>query len=158
MKPRLMILNGSNLNLLGEREPHIYGFTSLSMIEESCRAFALKMGCGLDFHQSNHEGVLIDHIQAARKTADALIVAPAGYSYTSVSIVDALRAYGGPVIELHVSNIHARGAIHQHSIVSGVARSVISGLGPYGYIVAIQAALYMLEALPAELAPPTRNG
>jgi 3-dehydroquinate dehydratase II len=158
MKTRLLILNGANLNLLGEREPHIYSFSSLEIIEEGCQAFASRMGCELDFHQSNHEGVLIDHIQAARKTADAIIIAPAGYSYTSVSIVDALRAYDGPVIELHLSNIHARDAIHQHSIVSGAARAVITGLGPYGYIVAMQAALHMLEALPAELATPMQSG
>jgi 3-dehydroquinate dehydratase II len=148
---RLIILNGSNLNMLGEREPEIYGTTTLAEVEASCRAFAVQCGVELDFQQSNHEGVLVDWIQAARKTHDALIINPAGYSFTSVSIVDALKAFKGPVIELHISNIHARDELHRHSVVSATARGVICGLGTYGYIVAMQAVLQMLGRLPGAL-------
>ncbi|HRD77569.1 MAG TPA: type II 3-dehydroquinate dehydratase [Hyphomicrobiaceae bacterium] len=155
MTSRLMILNGPNLNLLGVREPHIYGRTTLASIETSCVALAGTLGASLEFLQSNHEGVLVEHIHRARTTADALIMNPAGYSFTSIAIFDALKAFEGPYIEIHISNIHARDELHRHSILSRAARGVICGLGPYGYLVAIQAALQMLgktpEALPAAL-------
>jgi 3-dehydroquinate dehydratase II len=158
MTARLIILNGSNLNLLGEREPEIYGTTTLAAVEASCRDFAAQCGADLDFHQSNHEGVLVDLIQAARKTHAALIINPAGYSFTSVSIVDALKTFKGPVIELHISNIHARDDLHRHSVVSATATSVICGLGTYGYIVAIQAALQQLRLLPSSMSAAQRVG
>jgi 3-dehydroquinate dehydratase-2 len=149
MGARLMILNGPNLNLLGIREPHIYGTTTLGAVEESCREFAGKLGASLAFHQSNHEGELVDLIQSARETADAIIINPAAYSFTSIAIIDALKAYDGPIIELHISNIHARDELHRHSKVSSSAKAVICGAGPYGYILAMQAAAHMLDALPS---------
>lgn len=148
MAARLMILNGPNLNMLGIREPHIYGTTSLAAVEASCREFAAHIGATLAFHQSNHEGALVDLIQSARDSADAIIINPAAYSFTSVAIIDALKIFEGPVIELHISNIHARDELHRHSKISGTAKAVICGLGPYGYIVAMQAAAQMLNALP----------
>ena len=122
MGARLMILNGPNLNLLGIREPHIYGTTTLGAVEESCREFAGKLGASLAFHQSNHEGELVDLIQSARETADAIIINPAAYSFTSIAIIDALKAYDGPIIELHISNIHARDELHRHSKVRAAPR------------------------------------
>ena len=157
MPTRITILNGPNLNLLGVREPHIYGLTTLAAIEASCKAFADFAGITLRFHQSNHEGKLIDWIHEARQTADALIINPAGYSFTSVSLFDALKTFDGPVIEVHISNIHARDELHRHSILSAVARSVICGLGPYGYLVAMQAAAHMLGNLTDKLPPPLRG-
>ena len=127
MTMRLTILNGPNLNLLGVREPHIYGTTTLAAIEASCQEFADFVGITLDFHQSNHEGVLVDMVQEARQKADALIINPAGYSFTSISLFDALKTFGGPVIELHISNIHARDELHRHSILSAAAKAVIEG-------------------------------
>ena len=147
MTMRLTILNGPNLNLLGVREPHIYGTTTLAAIEASCQEFADFVGISLDFHQSNHEGILVDMVQEARQKADALIINPAGYSFTSISLFDALKTFSGPVIELHISNIHARDQLHRHSILSAAAKAVICGLGPYGYIVAMQAAAQALGAL-----------
>jgi 3-dehydroquinate dehydratase II len=158
MTARLIVLNGSNLNLLGEREPHIYGTTTLADVEASCRDFAKHCGAELDFHQSNHEGVLVDLIHAARKTHDALIINAAGYSFTSVSIIDALKIFKGPIIEVHISNIHARDKLHRHSIVSATARGVICGLGNYGYIVAMQTALQMLGKLPGTMPQSQRLG
>jgi 3-dehydroquinate dehydratase II len=158
MAIRLMILNGPNLNLLGVREPHIYGTTTLAAIETSCREFARTIGANLAFHQSNHEGVLVDWVQAARKEADAIIINPAAYSFTSIALIDALKTFEGPVIELHISNIHARDPLHRDSKISAAAKAVICGLGPYGYIVALQAAAHMLKALPDSLPPPLRTG
>jgi 3-dehydroquinate dehydratase II len=153
MSKRLMVLNGPNLNLLGEREPHIYGATTLAEIEASCRDLADLLGCTLAFHQSNHEGVLVDHIQAARREADAIVINPAGYSFHSIPILDALKTFEGPVIEVHISNIHARDALHRHSILSTVATAVICGLGPYGYLAGMLAAARMLAKL-LETVPP----
>ena len=158
MGARLMILNGPNLNMLGIREPHIYGTTSRAAIEASCREFAAHIGAQLAFHQSNHEGALVELIQSARDGADAIIINPAAYSFTSIAIVDALKTFEGPVIELHISNIHARDELHRHSRISAGAKAVICGLGPYGYIVAMQAAAQMLNALPASLPPALRLG
>ena len=115
---RLMILNGPNLNLLGVREPHIYGSTTLAAIQASCEEFAKLTGAHLAFHQSNHEGMLVDLIQSARENADAIIINPAGYSFTSVAIFDALKAFEGPIFEVHISNIHARDELHRHSMLS----------------------------------------
>ncbi len=158
MPVRLMILNGPNLNLLGIREPHIYGSVSLIAIEESCRQFAEFLEIELEFHQSNHEAVLVDLIQSAQADADALIMNPAGCSFTSIAIPDALKAFDGPYLEVHVSNIHARDKHHRHSISSKFAKAVICGLGPYGYIVAMQAAVQLLGELPEILPAPMRDG
>ncbi len=158
MSPRLMILNGPNLNMLGVREPHIYGTTTLPEIEASCEALAKVLGCALAFHQSNFEGALVEWIQSARQTADAIIINPAGYSFTSIAILDALKTFEGPIIEVHISNIHARDKLHRHSILSGAVKGVICGLGPYGYLVAMQTAAQLLGARPAALPVPLRDG
>jgi 3-dehydroquinate dehydratase-2 len=151
MTVRLMILNGPNLNLLGIREPHIYGSTTLAAVKASCEEFARFAGAKLAFHQSNHEGVLVDLIQSAREEADALIVNPAAYSFTSIAMFDAFKIFEGPIFEVHVSNIHARDELHRHSKLSSAVKAVIAGLGPYGYIVAMQAALQTLGKLPDSL-------
>ena len=153
---RIMILNGPNLNMLGIREPHIYGSTTLDAIKASCEEFAAFAGAQLAFHQSNHEGVLVDLIQSARTTADALIINPAGFSFTSIAIYDALKIFEGPIYEVHISNIHARDELHRHSKLSAAVKAVIAGLGPYGYIVAVQAAAHMLGALPEGFPKPLR--
>jgi 3-dehydroquinate dehydratase-2 len=155
---RLMILNGPNLNLLGVREPHIYGTTTLAAIEASCREMAGVLGASLAFHQSNHEGALVDLIQAARNEADAIIINPAAYSFTSIAILDALKAFDGPILEVHISNIHARDELHRHSKLSGAVRGVICGLGPYGYVAAMLAAAQMLGKAPETLPAPLRTG
>jgi 3-dehydroquinate dehydratase-2 len=155
---RIMILNGPNLNLLGIREPHIYGATTLEAIRTACEEFAVFAGAELSFHQSNHEGVLVDLIQSARTDADALIINPAGYSFTSIAMFDAMKIFEGPIFEVHISNIHARDELHRHSKLSGAAKAVIAGLGPYGYIVAMQAALQGAGKLPASLPGAMRVG
>jgi 3-dehydroquinate dehydratase II len=158
MPARLMILNGPNLNLLGVREPNIYGSTTLSAIKKSCEQFAKIANARLSFHQSNHEGVLVDLIQAARQEADAIIINPAALSFTSIALFDALKVFEGPIIECHISNIHARDELHRHSKLSSAVKAVICGIGPYGYIVAMQSALLMLGKLPASLPAPIRVG
>jgi 3-dehydroquinate dehydratase II len=145
---RLMILNGPNLNLLGVREPHIYGTTTLAQVKESCEQHAKQLGLTIAFHQSNHEGVLVDLIQSARQDADAIIINRAGYSFTSIAILDAIKAFEGPVVEVHISNIHARDEYHRHSKISSVATGAICGLGPYGHI----AAMHALAQMPAKKA------
>jgi 3-dehydroquinate dehydratase-2 len=145
---RLMILNGPNLNMLGVREPHIYGTTTLEEIEAGCRGFSGTLGASLQFHQSNHEGALVDMIQGARKTADAIIINPAGYSFTSIAILDALKTFEGPIIEVHISNIQARDELHRHSKLSAAATTVICGAGPFGYILGMLAAAHSLGKLP----------
>jgi len=155
---RIMIINGPNLNLLGIREPHIYGSTTLDAIRASCEEFANFAGAQLSFHQSNHEGVLVDLIQAARTDADALIINPAAYSFTSIAMYDALKIFEGPIFEVHISNIHARDELHRHSKLSAAVKAVIAGLGPYGYIVAMQAALQGAGQLPATLPAAMRIG
>jgi 3-dehydroquinate dehydratase-2 len=155
---RLMILNGPNLNLLGVREPDIYGTTTLAAVRKGCEDLAAWLGAALVFEQSNHEGALVDLIQSARQTADAIIINPAGYSFTSIAIYDALKAFEGPIFEVHISNIHARDELHRHSKLSSAVKGVICGLGPYGYIVAMLAAARLLGRLPASLPPPLRDG
>jgi 3-dehydroquinate dehydratase-2 len=155
---RMMIINGPNLNLLGIREPHIYGSTTLDAIKRSCEEFAKFAGVNLDFHQSNHEGVLVDLIQSARTSADVLIINPAAYSFTSVAMYDAMKIFEGPIFEVHISNIHARDELHRHSKLSSAVKAVIAGLGPYGYIVAMQAALQGAGKLPDTLPTALRTG
>ncbi|HSM43159.1 MAG TPA: type II 3-dehydroquinate dehydratase [Afifellaceae bacterium] len=145
MPLRLTILNGPNLGLLGMREPEIYGTTSLHDVGESCRRFAAKIGAELQFLQTDDEGELVRQIHQARGTADAVIINPAGPTFHSVAISDALRTFEGPTIELHISNIHARDEMHRHSKISGSVTGVICGLGVGGYVVAMQAAAAMLS-------------
>ena len=155
---RIMIINGPNLNLLGVREPHIYGSTTLDAIKAACEEFAKFAGTQLSFHQSNYEGVLVDLIQSARTDADALIINPAAYSFTSIAMYDAMKVFQGPIFEVHISNIHARDELHRHSKLSSVVTAVIAGLGPYGYIVAMQAALHGAKKLPETLPTAMRVG
>lgn len=155
---RIMIINGPNLNLLGIREPHIYGTTTLEAIKASCEEFAKFASAKLSFHQSNHEGVLVDLIQSARTEADALIINPAAYSFTSIAMFDAMKIFEGPIFEVHISNIHSRDELHRHSKLSAAAKAVIAGLGPYGYIVAMQAALQLAGKLPDALPGAMRVG
>lgn len=158
MNHRILMLNGPNLNLLGVREPEIYGSTTLAAIEQSCREFAELIHVELDFRQSNHEGVLVDWIQEARSSADAIVINPAGFSFYSVAMLDAIRMFEGPVVELHLSNIHGRDEVHRHSIFSAVATAVICGLGAYGYIVALQAASRLLAPLSGDLPSCLKTG
>jgi 3-dehydroquinate dehydratase II len=157
MAKTIYIINGPNLNLLGVREPHIYGTTTLGSIEAACRALAKELGVGIEFHQSNHEGAIVDLIQAARESASAIVINPAGFSFTSIAILDALKMFDGPVIELHISNIHARDRYHRDSKISSAAKAVICGFGAYGYPLALQAAAQMIGALPASLPEPLRR-
>jgi 3-dehydroquinate dehydratase-2 len=158
MGARLMILNGPNLDYLGIREPHIYGTTTLAAVEASCREFASHIGATLAFHQSNHEGALVELIHSGRENADVIIINPAGYSFSSIAIIDALKIFEKPVIELHISNIHTRDALHRHSKISSAVQAVICGLGTYGYIVAMQAAAQIVDALPATMPAAMRIG
>src|SRR4051812_11720232 len=148
MTIRIMILNGPNLNFLGIREPHIYGSTTLKEIESSCQDLARCLGISISFHQSNLEGELVNWIQSAHGNADAIIMNPAAYSFTSIALIDALKIFEGPKIEVHICNIHARDELHRHSITSSASTAVICGLGPYGYIAAILAAVQKLGKLP----------
>ena len=134
---RIAVLNGPNLNLLGVREPEIYGSTTLGAIEASCLEFARYLGASLAFHQSNHEGALVELIQSARKEADAIIINPAGYSFTSIAILDALKTFDGPIIEVHISNIHSRENFRHKSYLSDIAVGTICGLGSRGYDLAL---------------------
>jgi 3-dehydroquinate dehydratase-2 len=139
MAKRVLVLNGPNLNLLGMREPDIYGHTTLSDIDALCHTAGDELGLAVDFRQSNHEGELVTWIQEARGTADAILINPAAYSHTSVAIHDALKAVGLPVAEVHLSNIHQREPFRHHSYVSAVAYGVICGFGAAGYRLALHA-------------------
>lgn len=137
MTKPIFILNGPNLNRLGQREPGIYGHTTLAEIETNCRSVVGDRE--IIFHQSNAEFQIIEWIHEGIDRASGIIINPAGYTFTSVAIVDALKMFPGPVIELHISNIHRRDAIYQNSLVSKVATAVIAGLGPSGYEIAVLA-------------------
>ncbi len=137
--PQILVLNGPNLNLLGSREPDIYGSETLSDIEAACRERAEALGLGVEFRQSNSEGDLVTWIQQAGGSASALIVNAGAYSHTSIAIPDALKASGLPVVEVHLSNIFARERFRRHSHISRVALGVICGFGGTGYILAIEA-------------------
>ena len=139
MAKNVLVLNGPNLNMLGTREPGVYGSGTLADIEKLCQAEAKALGLTCDFRQSNHEGELVTWIQQAMTTADAIVINPAAYSHTSVAIHDALRAVGLPIVEVHLSNIHQREPFRHHSYVSSVAMGVICGLGPAGYKLALHA-------------------
>jgi len=139
MAKRVLVLNGPNLNLLGTREPDIYGAETLKDVETLCQQAGESLGLAVDFRQSNHEGELVTWIQEARTTADAILINPAAYSHTSVAIHDALKGVGLPVAEVHISNIHQREAFRHHSYVSAVAFGVICGFGTAGYRMALTA-------------------
>ena len=134
---KVFVLNGPNLNMLGVREPSIYGGKSLEEIGADCITAGKALGLEVDFRQTNHEGVLVDWIQEAATAAEGIVMNPGAYTHTSVAIHDAIRAAGRPVIEIHLSNIFAREAFRHHSYVSPVAVGVICGLGPKGYLLAL---------------------
>ena len=132
------VLNGPNLNLLGQRQPDIYGHETLADVERDCRALALELALELRFHQSNREYELIDWIHAARGEAAGIVINPAAFTHTSVALLDALSAFDGPVIEVHISNIHKREAFRHLSYVSMRADGIIAGLGTQGYQLALR--------------------
>jgi len=133
------VLNGPNLNLLGVREPHLYGSTTLAEVEKLCRRVADELGLGCAFRQTNHEGVMVDWVQEARERAAALVINPAGLSFRSIPLLDALKTLQQPIAEIHVTNIHRRDSLYQNSLVSLAATGVICGFGVYGYEMAIRA-------------------
>jgi 3-dehydroquinate dehydratase-2 len=139
MAKPIFVLNGPNLNLLGAREPQLYGHATLDEIRQRCEARARAFGREIDFRQTNHEGELIDWVQQARLAGDGLVINPAGYGHTSVALLDALRTLEIPIIECHLSNPAARETFRHYSYVSLVATGVICGLGPTGYELAIEA-------------------
>lgn len=142
--PTVYLLNGPNLNLLGRREPEIYGRTTLADIEGMCRRAAERLGIDLVFRQTNHEGELVDWVQEACDRAQALVVNPAAFTHTSVALKDALAVFPGPVIELHLSNIHRREPWRHRSWVSSEATGIICGFGADGYVLALEAAARLL--------------
>ena len=145
MTTRILILNGPNLNMLGTRQPEIYGTTTLADIEADCRAHADRSGFALSFDQSNHEGALVDSIQAARGTQDGIVLNAGAYTHTSIAIHDALNAAELPVIELHLSNVHAREPFRHASFIAPVALGLICGFGAQGYILALDAMAHHLR-------------
>jgi 3-dehydroquinate dehydratase-2 len=147
MSKTIYVLNGPNLNLLGERQPEIYGRATLTDVEKLCRTTAQRHDLTVEFRQSNHEGVIIDSIQEARaKKAAGLIINPGGLTTTSISILDALLAMEAPVIEVHVTNIHAREEFRRNSYVSLAARALACGFGIEGYALAINGLAAMIGA------------
>jgi 3-dehydroquinate dehydratase-2 len=140
----VFILNGPNLNLLGTREPEIYGSTTLAEVEAMCRARAARVGLELSFRQSNHEGQLVDWIHEAIGGAAGVIINPAAYTHTSVAILDALKNVKAPIIELHISNPHQREEFRHRSFVTPVATATICGLGVDGYPIAVEAMACLL--------------
>ena len=140
----ILVLNGPNLNMLGSREPDVYGAVTLAEIEAECRKAGGQAGCTVECRQSNHEGVLIDWIHDALGTADAIVINAGAYTHTSIALHDALKLTGLPVIEVHLTNIYKREDFRHHSHISTVANGVICGLGPQGYVFAIEAALRLI--------------
>lgn len=139
MTRTILILNGPNLNLLGQREPVIYGSATLADVEKLCHGTAKRLGLVADCRQSNHEGILIDWVHEARGAAAGLIVNAGGLSHTSVALLDAVLAFEKPVVEVHISNIFKREDFRHHSWISGAAKGVICGLGIKGYELALEA-------------------
>ena len=135
---QILLLNGPNLNLLGLRQPEIYGRETLADVVAACTALAAGLGLKVVAKQSNHEGAMVDYIHAARDHAAGIVINPGAYSHTSVAILDALMAFEGPVLEVHISNIHRREAFRHHSYVSTRAEGVICGFGTEGYLLALR--------------------
>lgn len=144
MGERIYLLNGPNLNLLGQRQPEIYGRDTLDDIAETCKKVAVAQGMTLKAFQSNSEGQLIDWVHEARQNADAIIINPGAYSHTSIALLDALNTFEGKVIEVHISNIHKREEFRHHSYISLRADGIIVGVGTQGYMLAVQALQNML--------------
>ncbi|MGD0642059.1 MAG: type II 3-dehydroquinate dehydratase [Roseiarcus sp.] len=139
------VLNGPNLNLLGKRQPAIYGHETLADVEASCRSVGAGLKLEIEFRQSNREYEIIDWIHEARERAGGIVINPAAFTHTSIAILDALAAFEGPIIEVHISNIHKREPFRHHSYVSGVASGVIAGFGVQGYALALQRMAKLLD-------------
>lgn len=149
MSHLVFVLNGPNLNLLGKRQPHIYGSETLADVEADCRNAATELDLQIRFHQSNREYEIIDWIHEARETADGIVINPAAFTHYSIAILDALNAFDGPVIEVHISNVHKREEFRHHSFVSKRADGVIAGFGTQGYRLGLQRVARLLERLDA---------
>ena len=149
MSDTIYILNGPNLNLLGVREPHLYGSTTLAQVEQLCQRVSAELGLRCDFRQTNHEGVLVDWVQEAREKAAGVVINPAGLSFRSIPLLDALKTLKQPIAEVHVTNIHQRDELYQKSLVSLAATGVICGFGVHGYELAIRALAQRLAPLSA---------
>jgi len=145
------VLNGPNLNLVGSREPEVYGRQTLSDIEKAVNLRAKKLGLEVLFRQSNHEGVLVDWVQEARSKSSGVIINPGAYSHTSIALLDAFRALEKPIIEVHLSNLHQRERFRHHSYISAVAKGVIMGFGSIGYVLALDAMAGLIGAGKATL-------
>jgi 3-dehydroquinate dehydratase-2 len=138
MRPTIAVLNGPNLNLLGRREPALYGTATMADVENLCRHTAAAAGYDVDLRQSNHEGDLVDFVHEVRERASGVVVNAAGYTHTSIALRDALATVAAPVVEVHLTNVHAREEFRHRSYVAGVATAVIAGCGPDGYAFAIR--------------------
>jgi 3-dehydroquinate dehydratase II len=145
MSRTVYMLNGPNLNLLGKRQPHIYGHETLADVEANCRKVAAELGLEIRFHQSNREYEIIDWIHEAREHACGIVINPAAFTHTSVAILDALNTFDAPIIEVHISNVHKREEFRRHSYVSLRADGVIAGLGTQGYTLALRRLAHLLE-------------
>ena len=145
--PLITVLNGPNLNMLGLRQPHIYGAATLDDVEQLCAETAEALGLAIDFRQTNGEGELVTWVQECRGRAAGIIINPAGYTTTSIALLDALLAVGLPVTEVHITNIHRREEFRHHSFVSKAATGVIAGLGVQGYALALQAMAGLVDPL-----------
>jgi len=145
MTPLVLVLNGSNLNMLGKREPHLYGTTTLARIQQEVEALAAQLGLTCEFRQTNSEATLVDWLQEASERDAAVIINPAGFSFASVPVLDAVKLVQRQVIEVHITNIHQRDEPYRHSLISRAATAVICGLGANGYLVAVQAMAFTLR-------------
>jgi 3-dehydroquinate dehydratase-2 len=142
--PLIAVLNGPNINMLGLRQPHLYGSATIDDLEQLCADTGARLGLAIDFRQTNGEGELISWVQECRGKAAGIVINPAGYTTTSIGLMDALLAAEVPVIEVHITNIHRREEFRQHSYVSKVAEGVIAGLGIKGYVLALEALSEMI--------------
>ena len=145
MNPTVYVLNGPNLNLLGQRQPEIYGRETLADVEADCRRAGAELGLDIVFRQTNREYELIDWIHEARGAAKGVVINPAAFTHTSIAILDALNAFDGPILEVHISNVHKREPFRHHSYVSAVAAGVIAGFGVQGYGLALQRMARLLK-------------
>lgn len=151
MSRLVFVLNGPNLNLLGKRQPHIYGHETMADVERDCRTLGGELALDIRFHQSNREYEIIDWIHEARETACGIVINPAAFTHTSVAILDALNAFDGKVVEVHISNVHKREEFRHHSFVSGRADGVIAGFGTQGYLLALRHVAHLIGPAPCDV-------